>query len=79
MRTIYKFLILSLILISCEKKKYKYIIEGKIYIPTSGNNPLHEKTWYADTIFYDDDVLYYFEKDGSKVLIYPPFTIYTNE
>jgi hypothetical protein len=76
MRTI-KILVLALLLFSCTEKKYKYEIKGKVYIPTSGTNPMHDAIWYTDTINFDGDTLYYFNRDGSEVRIYPPFTIFT--
>ena len=74
MKTI-KILILTLLLFSCSEKKYKYEIKGKVYIPTSGVNPLHDATWYADSIHFDGDTIYYFNSNGNEVRIKPPYTL----
>jgi hypothetical protein len=74
MRTI-KILVLALLLFSCTEKKYKYEIKGKVYVPTSGTNPMHDAIWYTDTINFDGDTLYYLNSDGSEVRIYPPYIL----
>ena len=74
MKTI-KILLLTLLLFSCGGKKYKYEIKGKVYVPTSGLNPMHDAIWYTDTINFDGDTIYYFNSDGSEVRIYPPFIL----
>jgi hypothetical protein len=74
MRTI-KILVLALLLFSCTEKKYKYEIKGKVYVPTSGTNPMHDAIWYTDTISFDGDTIYYFNSDGSEVRIRPPFIL----
>ena len=74
MKTI-KILLLTLLLFSCGGKKYKYEIKGKVYIPTSGTNPMHDAIWYTDTINFDGDTIYYFNSDGSEVRIRPPFIL----
>ena len=74
MKTI-KILLLTLLLFSCGGKKYKYEIKGKVYVPTSGLNPMHDAIWYTDTISFDGDTIYYFNSDGSEVRIYPPFIL----
>jgi hypothetical protein len=74
MKTI-KILLLTLLLFSCGGKKYKYEIKGKVYVPTSGLNPMHDVIWYTDTINFDGDTIYYFNSDGSEVRIYPPFIL----
>jgi hypothetical protein len=68
-------LIMTLLLFSCEEKKYKYEIKGKVYIPTSGTNPMHDAIWYTDTISFDGDTIYYFNSDGSEVRINPPYIL----
>ena len=68
-------LIMTLLLFSCGEKKYKYEIKGKVYIPTSGTNPMHDAIWYTDTINFDGDTLYYLNSDGSEVRIYPPYIL----
>lgn len=74
MKTI-KILLLTLLLFSCGGKKYKYEIKGKVYVPTSGLNPMHDAIWYTDTINFDGDTIYYFNSDGSEVRIHPPFIL----
>jgi hypothetical protein len=71
-----KLLFISLLLVSCTGKKYKYEIRGKVYVPTSGINPMHDAIWYTDTISFDGDTAYYFNSDGSEVRIKPPFKIF---
>jgi hypothetical protein len=71
-----KLLFISLLLVSCVGKKYKYEIRGKVYVPTSGINPMHDAIWYTDTISFDGDTAYYFNSDGSEVRIKPPFKIF---
>jgi hypothetical protein len=70
--------IISLILFSCDKKEYRYEIHGKVYIPTSGVNPMHDAIWYTDTIGFDGDTIYYFNSDGSEVRIKPPYILIDN-
>jgi YHS domain-containing protein len=67
-----------MVLFSCKRKEYKYEIHGKVYVPTSGINPLHNAVWYTDTISFDGDTIYYFNSDGSKVRIKPPYFIINN-
>ena len=74
MKTI-KILLLTFLLFSCGGKKYKYEIKGKVYVPTSGTNPMHDAIWYTDTINFDGDTIYYFNSDGSEVRIHPPFIL----
>ncbi len=50
MKTLFKLLFLTLILTACYKKEYRYEIRGRVYIPTSGTNPMHDAIWYTDTI-----------------------------
>jgi hypothetical protein len=70
-----KILLIGLLLFSCTKKEYRYEIKGKVYVPTSGTNPMHDAIWYTDTINFDGDTLYYFNSDGSEVRINPPFIL----
>ena len=77
MRTI-KILLITLLLFSCTEKKYKYEIKGKVYVPTSGLNPMHDAIWYTDTINFDGDTIYHFNSDGSEVRIYPPYILIDN-
>ena len=75
MKTIFKISLLLLLTFSCSKKEYRYEIHGKIYIPTSGINPVHDAIWYTDTISFDGDTIYYFNSDGSEVRIKPPYIL----
>ena len=70
--------IILLGLTSCMMKEYKYEIHGKVYIPTSGPNPMHDAIWYTDTISFDGDTAYYFNSDGSEVRILPPYNLIDN-
>jgi hypothetical protein len=67
-----------LLLFSCNRKEYKYEIRGKVYVPTSGTNPMHDAIWYTDTISFDGDTAYYFNSDGSEVRINPPYILKEN-
>jgi hypothetical protein len=64
-----------LLLLSCNRKEYKYEIHGKVYVPTTGINPMHDAIWYTDTISFDGDTIYYFNSDGSEVRINPPYIL----
>jgi hypothetical protein len=68
-------IVVVLILFSCNRKEYKYEIHGKVYVPTTGLNPMHDAIWYTDTISFDGDTLYYFNSDGSEVRINPPYIL----
>ena len=70
--------IMLLGLTSCNIKEYRYKISGKVYVPTSGLNPMHDAIWYTDTISFDGDTAYYFNSDGSEVRIYPPYVLKDN-
>jgi hypothetical protein len=67
--------ILGITLLSCENKKYRYEIHGKVYVPTNGVSGLHDAIWLTDTISFDGDTLYYFNSDGSEVRISPPYKL----
>jgi hypothetical protein len=77
MKKIISIFALSILLIGC-KKDYKYEIRGKVYIPTSGTNPMHDAIWYTDTISFDGDTIYYENSDGSVVRIAPPYILKDN-
>jgi hypothetical protein len=64
-----------LLLLSCNRKEYKYEIHGKVYVPTTGINPMHDAIWYTDTISFDGDTIYYFNSNGSEVRINPPYIL----
>ncbi len=71
----YKLFLPLLLLLSCESKTYRYEIRGQVYVPTSGPNPVHKAIWYTDTISFDHDTIYYFNSNGYKVKIFPPYKI----
>jgi hypothetical protein len=70
--------LVGMVLFSCDRKDYKYEIHGKVYVPTSGVNPMHEAIWYTDTINFDGDTIFYFNSDGSEVRIKPPYILKDN-
>ena len=78
MKQIILLLLSIFIMVSCNRKEYKYKILGKIYIPTSGLNPMHDAIWYTNTINFDGDTIYYFNSDSTKVIIRPPYTLIDN-
>lgn len=67
--------LIGFMLFSCVGKEYRYEIHGKVYVPTSGVNPMHDAIWYTDTISFDGDTIYYFNSDGSEVRIKPPYIL----
>ena len=67
--------LVGFMLFSCVGKEYRYEIHGKVYVPTSGVNPMHDAIWYTDTISFDGDTIYYFNSDGSEVRIKPPYIL----
>lgn len=67
--------LVGFMLFSCVGKEYRYEIHGKVYVPTSGINPMHDAIWYTDTISFDGDTIYYFNSDGSEVRIKPPYIL----
>jgi hypothetical protein len=75
MKKLVSLLFLSLCLLSCGHKKFRYEIKGKVYIPTAGISGLHDAIWYTDTISFDGDTIYYFNSDGSEVRIHPPYIL----
>ena len=75
MKTLFKFAFPLLLILSCNRKEYRYEIHGQVYIPTSGLNPMHDAIWYTDTISFDGDTIYYFNSDGSEVRIIPPYIL----
>jgi hypothetical protein len=70
--------LVGMVLFSCNRKEYKYEIHGKVYVPTSGVNPMHDAIWYTDTINFDGDTIYYFNSNGSEVRIKPPYILKDN-
>ena len=75
MKALFKFTFLLLFILSCTEKKYKYEIHGKVYVSTSGINPMHDAVGFTDTISFDGDTIYYFNSDGSEVRIKPPYIL----
>lgn len=75
-KIIFSFLIVSTIL-SCDRKEYKYKIEGQVkYRTKSGVDSLHSAIAYTDTIHgYNDDSVWYYNSDGSKLTILQPYTV----
>ena len=78
MKTIKILLLFILLFSSCGKKEYRYEIRGKVYVPTAGLNPMHDATWFTDSISFDGDTIYYFNSDGSEVRIRPPYILIDN-
>ena len=52
-------------------KDYKYEIHGTV-LTVHG---VRKATWFTDTISFSSDTIYYFNTDGSKVEIVPPYKI----
>ena len=72
----FNYFLIFLLLLSCKQKEYKYKIEGQVYIPTSGLNPMHDAVWFTDSIRFKNDTIFYTNSDGSVVQINPPYKIY---
>ena len=72
MKTI-NILALTLLLFSCTAKEYKYRVVGSVV----KNNKKYNAVWFTNTINFNADTLYYFNSNGSRVDIYPPFDIDT--
>ena len=68
-------LILLLILVSCKTKTHKYKIEGVVETKNGGI----PKTWYTDTINFDNDTIYYYTNEGVEERIYPPYVLKLTE
>lgn len=79
MKTLFKIIFLLIVFLSCDKKQYRYEIHGKIYVPTSGLSGLHDAVWFADSIDYSGDTLFYMNSDGTRVNIRPPYKIIDNQ
>lgn len=75
MKKLFIFLILFSV-ISCKTNNYKYKVKGKIYIPTSGVNPMDDAVWYTNNYNIVNDTLIYRNSDGSEVRVNPPFKVY---
>lgn len=62
----------ALMLFSC-KPDYPYRIEGQVM----WKDTLRPAIWYTDTFsLAEDSTLYYFNSNGSKAVIHPPYKIY---
>ena len=72
MKTI-NILALTLLLFSCTVKEYKYRVVGSVV----KKNKKYNAVWFTNTINFNVDTLYYFNSNGSRVDIYPPFKIDT--
>jgi hypothetical protein len=81
------FLFSFIIFYSCSGKKFKYKIEGNVmtknhksysYVPNEDTTSyLHPAVAYTDTIHgYNDDSIWYYNSDGSKLTILAPYKIY---
>lgn len=79
MKTLSKITLLLILFFSCNKKEYRYEIHGKVYVPTSGLNPMHDAVWFADSIDYSGDTLFYINSNGTRVNIRPPYKIIDNQ
>jgi len=73
MKTVFSLLIV-LMFLSCEHKKYKYEIRGEVI----DKNGQHPAVIYTDTVSFDGDTLFYHNTDGTEVRIYPPFILKQN-
>lgn len=74
-KIIFSILLITLC-VSC-KNNYKYKIEGQVkYKTKSGVDSLHAAIAFTDTIHgYNDDSVWYYNSDGSKLTILQPYTI----
>jgi hypothetical protein len=82
------FILLTVLLFSCEQKEYKYKIEGYVmvnkpksytYIPNEDTTKyLHEAIAITDTIYgLNKDSIWYYNTNGSKMTILAPYKIDT--
>jgi hypothetical protein len=88
MKSILKITLFSLLLFGCTIRDYKYKIEGNVmvnnksytYIPnedTRFSKHLHSAVAYTDTIYgQNEDSIWYYNSDGSKMIILAPYKIY---
>lgn len=92
MKTLSKitFLLLTIVLFSCSGKKFKYRIEGNVmakkqksytYVPNEDTcEYLQPAIAYTDTIHgYNEDSIWYYNSDGSKLTLLSPYKIYKIE
>ncbi len=78
---------LSILFFSCKGKEYKYKIEGMV--PTrierqvdlteiNVTEELRPAIAYTDTIYgQNEDSIWYYNSDGSKLTILKPYTVYS--
>lgn len=82
---IYALVLFSTILFSCKARDYKYKIEGKRVMlierqvdwqETNVTEELVDVVAYTDTIHgYNEDSIWYYNTDGSKMTILAPYTL----
>jgi hypothetical protein len=68
-----KLLLISLVLVSCTEKEYKYRVVGSVV----KNNKKYNAVWFTNDLKFDNESVYYYNSNKTKVIIYPPFTIDT--
>jgi hypothetical protein len=68
-----KLLLISLVLVSCTAKEYKYRVVGSVV----KNNKKYNAVWFTNDLKFDIESVYYYNSNKTKVIIYPPFTIDT--
>ena len=79
-------LLLSFLLFSCDVKEYKYKIEGQVPVlierqvdwnEVNVTQELRPAIAYTDTIYgQNEDSIWYYNTDGSKLTLLKPYTIY---
>jgi hypothetical protein len=68
-----KLLLISLVLVSCTAKEYKYRVVGSVV----KNKKKYKAVWLTNDLKFDYESVYYYNSNKTKVIIYPPFTIDT--
>jgi hypothetical protein len=68
-----KLLLISLVLVSCTVKEYRYRVVGSVI----KNNKKYNAVWFTNDLKFDNESAYYYNSNKTKVRIYPPFTIDT--
>ena len=68
-----KLLLISLVLVSCTAKEYKYRVVGSVV----KNNKKYNAVWFTNDLKFDNESVYYYNSNKTKVIIYQPFTIDT--
>jgi hypothetical protein len=61
------------VLVSCTAKEYKYRVVGSVV----KNNKKYNAVWFTNDLKFDNEYVYYYNSNKTKVIIYPPFTIDT--